>query len=257
MLDGLRSFFSSPYLAPLTEPVKNVARFTMLPIRDFVDVVRNSFEGDYTEWPSNFSDKLSYAEEYTSVIAIAGGLVTGIGGLIGGGAFGAIAASTTATAVMGGIAGAVAGAALGVIAGPFVGAAAVGFGALVVGSVIGIVPGVIAGTAKMLKHVFSKKPDAPETSAPANDDSELADVLPARIIMRSPKTAAEMMQSFSTLQSEERKAFETIMMDHLRPAFEAASAVALPKSAVELPKDTAPAFENKGAAFGKIGKLVV
>ena len=250
MLDGLRSFFSSPYLAPLTEPVKNVARFTMMPIRDFVDVVRNSFDGDYKQWPSNFMNRMDYAEEHTGGIATIGALITGIGGLIGGGAFGAIAASTTATAVMGGIAGAIAGTALGIIAGPFVGAAAVGFGALVVGSVIGIVPGVIAGTAKMLKHVFSKKPDAPETAAPANDDSELADVLPARIIMRNPTTAAEMMQSFSTLQSEERKAFESIMMDHLRPAFAAAAAAALPK-------DTTPAFENKGAAFGKIGKLVV
>lgn len=249
MSDGLRSIFASPYFAPLTEPAKNVARFTMMPIRDFIDVVGNSFEGEYTSWPSNFMRRLDYAKEHTGGIAVMGAILTGVGGLLAGGAIGVSAAATTATAFLYGAAGVVAGGALGVAAGPFVAAAAIGFGAFVVGSVIGIVPGVIAGTAKALKHLFSKK-ETPEISAPANDDATPAETPELRTVLRGPRTASEMMQSFSTLQSEERKAFESIMMDHLRPAFEAAAAVALPK-------DNSPAFANKGAAFGKIGKLAV
>lgn len=249
MLDRLRSFFDSPYLAPVTEPAKNVARFTMMPIRDFIDVVGNSFEGEYTSWPSNFMRNLDYAEGHTGSIAVIGGILTGVAGLMAGGALGVSAATTMGGAFLYGAAGVVAGGALGVAAGPFVAAAAIGFGALVVGSVIGIVPGMIAGTAKAVKHLFSKK-ETPEVSAPANDDATPAETPALRTILRGPRTASEMMQSFSTLQAEERKAFESIMMDHLRPAFEAAAAVALPK-------DDSPAFANKGAAFGKIGKLAV
>jgi hypothetical protein len=247
MLDGLRSFFSSPYLLPVTEPFKNVVRITAIPLRGFFTAIADSWEGEYTGWPKRFLDEVCRDENGPAgLIAVGGGMVGGVLGFMALGAVG--------PAGIGGIAGtlllASAGAGIGVVTGPFVMAAAVGAVALTVGCALGVVPGVIMGTAKMLKHVFSKKAGAHEPAAPANDDSDLADVLPARIILRNPKTAAEMMQSFSTLQGEERKAFEAIMMDHLRPAFEAAAAVALPK-------DDNPAFANKGAAFGKIGKLVV
>lgn len=249
MLDGLRTFFSSPYLAPITEPGKNVAKFTVAPLRGFGEAFRNSLHGEYTGWPARFLDELTADDDHTALIAVAGGFLTGIGGLFGGGALAASAMTTGGGAVVAGLGGAIAGAALGAVAGPFVGAAVVGFGALVIGAVVGIVPGVIAGTAKALKHLFSKK-ESHETSAPANDDVMATETPAVRTVLRGPKTAGEMMQSFSTLQSEERKAFETIMMDHLRPAFEAAAAVALPK-------DDSQAFANKGAAFGKIGKLAV
>lgn len=247
MLDGLRSFFSSPYLLPVTEPFKNVMRIAAIPLRGFFTAIADSWEGEYTGWPKRFLNEACRDENGPAgLIAVGGGMLGGVAGFAG------VTAMTISG--FGGMAGslllATAGAGIGVITGPFVVAAAVGAAALTVGCALGVVPGVIMGTAKMLKHVFSKKIDAHEPAAPANDDSDLADVLPARVILRNPKTAAEMMQSFSTLQDEERKAFEAIMMDHLRPAFEAAAAVALPK-------DDSPAFANKGAAFGKIGKLVV
>ncbi len=249
MLDGLRSFFSSPYLAPITEPVKNVAKFTVAPLRGFGDALRNSLDGEYTGWPARFFGELTAEQDHTAIIALLGGFLTGVGGLVTGAVVASAAMSTGATAVAAGLGGAIAGAALGAIAGPFIGAAAVGFGALVIGSVIGIVPGVIVGAAKAIKHLFSPKPDTPETP-PANDDVVATPAPAVRTVLRNPKTAAEMLQSFSTLQTEERKAFEAAMLEHLRPAFEAAAAVIMPK-------DSTPAFANKGAAFGKIGKLGV
>lgn len=249
MFQGLRRFFSSPYLAPMTEPVKNVAKFTAAPLRGFGEAFRNSLEGEYTGWPLRFFDEATIDDDHTGLITVGGAFLTGLGGLFGGGIIGATAASTMAGAIAAGIGGAV--------AGPFVGAAVVGFGALVVGSVIGIVPGVIAGTGKMLKHIFSKK-DAPETAAPANDDA-VATPEPVRTVLRGPRTAQEMLQSLSTLQTEERKAFEAAMMEHLRPAFEAAAAVVMPKddASAFANKDKTPAFAGGGAAFGKIGKLAV
>lgn len=246
MFDRLSSFFDSPYLAPITEPAKNVMRIAAIPLRGFFTAIADSWEGEYTGWPKRFLDEVCRDENGPAgLIAVGGGMVGGVAGFVG-----VTGMTVSGIGVAGSLLLASAGAGIGVVAGPFVMAAAVGAVALTVGCALGIVPGVIMGTAKMLKHAFSKKPDAHEPATPANDDSELADVLPARVIMRSPKTAAEMMQSFSTLQGEERKAFEAAMMDHLRPAFEAAAAVVLPK-------DDSPAFANKGAAFGKIGKLAV
>lgn len=247
MLDRLRRFFDSPYSAPVTEPLKNVLRIAAIPLRGFGRALADSWEGEYTGWPKRFLDEVCSDENGPAgFIAVAGGMVGGVACFMGAGAL-------LGASVPGGIAGSLllasAAAGIGVITGPFVAAAAVGAVALTVGCALGIVPGVIMGAVKTLKHIFSKK-DAPGISAPANDDSELADVLPARVILRNPKTAAEMMQSFSTLQGEERRAFEAAMMDHLRPAFEAAAAVVLPK-------DDSPAFANKGAAFGKIGKLAL
>ncbi len=250
MPDGLRSFFSSPYLAPITEPVKNVARFTIAPLRGFGEAFMNSLDGEYTGWPARFFSELTADDDHTGAFAVIGGFLTGVGGLIGGAIVASSAMTTGLGAVGAGLGGAIAGAALGAVAGPFVGAAAVGFGALVIGCVVGIVPGIVVGAAKAIKHLFSHKPDAPETAAPANDDVVATQAPAVRTVLRNPKTAAEMMQSFSTLQTEERKAFESIMMEQLRPAFEAAAAVVMPK-------DSTPAFSNKGEAFGKIGKLVV
>jgi hypothetical protein len=247
MFDRLRSFFDNPYYAPVTEPLKNILRIAAIPLRGFGTVLADSWEGEYTGWPKRFLDEVCRDENGPAgLIAVGGGMVGGAAGFIGAGSLLGVSGG-------GGIAGtlmlASAGAGIGVIAGPFVMAAAVGAVALTVGCALGIVPGVIMGTVKALKHIFSKK-DAPEISAPANDDAVAAETPSVRTVLRGPRTAQEMLQSLSTLQDEERRAFESAMMEKLRPAFEAASAVIMPK-------DASPAFENKGAAFGKIGKLVV
>ncbi len=246
MLDRLRRFFDSPYLAPITEPAKNVMRIAAIPLRGFFTAIADSWEGEYTGWPKRFLDEVCRDENGPAgLIAVGGGMVGGVAGFVG-----VTAMTVSGIGVAGSLLLASAGAGIGVVAGPFVMAAAVGAVALTVGCALGIVPGVIVGIAKTVKHIFGKKADAPESAAPAYDNGGLEDVLPARIVVRGPKTAAEMLQSLSTLQDEERRAFESAMMEKLRPAFEAAATVIMPK-------DTTPAFENKGAAFGKIGKLAV
>lgn len=246
MLDRLRRFFDSPYLAPITEPAKNVMRIAAIPLRGFFTAIADSWEGEYTGWPKRFLDEVCRDENGPAgLIAVGGGMVGGVAGFVG-----VTAMTVSGIGVAGSLLLASAGAGIGVVAGPFVMAAAVGAVALTVGCALGIVPGVIVGIAKTVKHIFGKKADAPESAAPAYDNGGLEDVLPARIVVRGPKTAAEMLQSLPTLQDEERRAFESAMMEKLRPAFEAAATVIMPK-------DTTPAFENKGAAFGKIGKLAV
>lgn len=160
MFRKLKEMRDSPYLAPLTQPLKRIFAFAAAPLKNFGARVQHALnrnpetsllfklfkdlgEGGYS----------SKVKGHTRLIAFAGWVLGGIGAAGGAG----LAASGAGAGVVGTIAAGAAALSAGVMLGPFVVAGLVGLCAAVVGAALFTVPGIIEGGHAALSHYRSRK----------------------------------------------------------------------------------------------------
>lgn len=163
-------FWDNPYWAPVTEPLKNVAHITRLPINDFIEEVQDGWRNDYRHGGSKLGRMLGNLAESghlgTAMMGIIGFIGAGLVGMaIGGVATHAAMAGAGAVAQWGAtVVGGIAVAGVCAVAGPFVLAGVVASAAAIVGCTLGIVPGMVSGTVKAVKHHIQQK-NAPQVAA--------------------------------------------------------------------------------------------
>ncbi|MEZ0262859.1 MAG: hypothetical protein ACAH80_17775 [Alphaproteobacteria bacterium] len=154
MSNKLKQLWNSPYLAPLTEPLRKIGLFATVPLRDFGACLREAL-GSTEDKPlmARLFKELNgsgnhYTEGYTAIMLWVG-MIAGGAGAAAGGFFGA-------TALGGGyVAGAITGLALtgtGVMLGPFLAAGIVAAAGAVVGLALCPVPGFLEGCYKLSRH---------------------------------------------------------------------------------------------------------
>lgn len=151
VMEKLQAFFVNPYAAPLTEPLKSVARFALAPTEDFIECILEAKNDTYDDSPfirrlfSRFSDSGHFGT------FLAGTFGAAIGGLGAGIVGGFVAHAAGAGAILTGAAG-IAAVGIGVVVAPFAIMAAVGFAAAAVGCVLGAPFGFLRGCRDAWKH---------------------------------------------------------------------------------------------------------
>jgi hypothetical protein len=159
----LKEFWASPYSAPARLPLKNVARFTYTPIKDFVDCIKEALATSKPDEPflmhlaravvdDCYSGVQGYPKGYTMAMGWIGMIGGGIGAAVGAG----FAAHALGLGWLGIGAAGVAASGLGILAGPFVVAGTVALGGFIAGVAM-MAPGFVEGCRSLKRHFTDRK----------------------------------------------------------------------------------------------------
>lgn len=249
MFKKLKEIFNDPNWAPLTKPLKNIAAFAYGPVADFVEQVYDGWTEDsyYNRDRSRIGrifSNLMDGEFHTGMMTLMGGVLGGGAAGITGGAVGySLAAGTFAKVALTTVA-AIGAAGVGAVASPFLVAGAVAFAGAVVGLSLGTVPGITGGIIERYRYrkemklkgaVAAKLPaqQAQDDEAVQRISNLMGDFrrLPKAergsfvkmLNEEFPKTVSgqgeKILQSIETLPAEEREAFVRGLREKLATTF--------------------------------------